>query len=84
MITVNDTSNPVNAGSSMTVAVANGPGNATDWKGICNTETPSSPNCGGAGYGWDYLKLLAHGSDDLADISFLHVDSAIGQRQLRR
>ena len=46
----------VTAGASMSVAVANGPGNATDWMGVCNSGVPvSSTQCNGAGYSWDYL-----------------------------
>jgi hypothetical protein len=46
----------VTAGASMSVAVANGPGNANDWIGVCNAGAPvSSTQCDGAGYPWDYL-----------------------------
>jgi hypothetical protein len=46
----------VTAGASMSVAVADGPGNATDWIGVCNAGVPtSSTQCDGAGYSWDYL-----------------------------
>ena len=67
----------------MSVPVANGRGNTTDWMGICNTGRPSSANCDGAGYRGEYLNSIAYGSDDLPDITFLHVDSTIGHRQLR-
>ena len=46
----------VTAGASLSVAVANGPGNATDWIGVCNAGVPISPQqCDYAGYSWDYL-----------------------------
>ena len=57
-ITVNGASGgtTVTAGASMSVAVANGPGNATDWVGVCNAGVPiSSTQCDRAGYSWDYL-----------------------------
>jgi hypothetical protein len=57
-ITVNGTSSgaTVSAGASMSVAVANGPGNATDWIGVCNSGTAPAPGqCDGAGYSWEYL-----------------------------
>jgi hypothetical protein len=57
-ITVNGKSGgtTVTGGASMSVAVANGPGNATDWMGVCNAGVPISPSqCDGAGYSWDYL-----------------------------
>ena len=57
-ITVNGSSSgtTVSAGVSMSVAVANGPGNATDWIGVCNSgATPAFGQCDGAGYSWDYL-----------------------------
>src|SRR5262249_29769631 len=55
-ITVNGTStgSTVSAGSTLTVAVSGGPGNKTDWMGICSTGTPSSMNCRAA-YEWAYL-----------------------------
>ena len=47
----------VTAGGSMSVAVANGPGNTTDWMGVCSSGVPiSSTTCSGdGGYSWDYL-----------------------------
>jgi len=46
----------VSARASMSVAVANGPGNRADWIGVCNSgATPAFGQCDGAGYGWDYL-----------------------------
>ena len=57
-ITVNGTSGgtTVTGGANMSVAVANGPGNATDWIGVCNAGVPTSPSqCDYAGYSWDYL-----------------------------
>jgi hypothetical protein len=57
-ITVNGTSSgtTVSAGASMSIAVANGPGNPRDWIGVCNSgATPAFEQCDGAGYSWDYL-----------------------------
>jgi hypothetical protein len=57
-ITVNGASGgtTVSAGASMSVAVANGPGNRADWIGVCNSgATPAFGQCDGAGYSWDYL-----------------------------
>jgi len=56
-ITVNGTSSgtTVSAGSSITVAVSNGPGNPTDRMALCNSATPTSANCEGAGLPWYYL-----------------------------
>jgi hypothetical protein len=57
-ITVNGTSSgtTVSAGASVSVAVANGPGNPHDWMGVCNAGVPiSSRVCDGAGYSWEHL-----------------------------
>src|SRR6516162_11534494 len=57
-ITVNGSSSgtTVSAGASMSVRVANGPGNRADWIGVCNAGVPTSPTqCDYAGYSWDYL-----------------------------
>ena len=57
-MTVNGTSGgtTVTGGASMSVAVANGPGSATDWMGVCNSGVMPVPGqCDGAGYSWDYL-----------------------------
>ena len=50
--------NPCTAGSTVTVTVANGPGNSTDWMAICNGGTPSNANCNGVGYAWAFLNCV--------------------------
>ena len=57
-ITVNGASGgtTVSAGASMSVEVADGPGNRADWIGVCNAgATPAFEQCDDAGYSWDYL-----------------------------
>lgn len=55
-ITVNGLSSgaTVSVGTPLSVAVSNGPGNTTDWIGIC-LGAPSMATCDGAGYNWSYL-----------------------------